>query len=389
MPVGELKRFLNGETTVGTYRRRIAGGDAALHAFCQLVELEPTGDGSLRDVPFGVKDIFDAEGTRTEFGSPLHAGRVSASDSALVAMLRARGARVMGKTQTTAFAYFDPAPTVNPHDPAHTPGGSSSGSAAAVAAGMVPFALGSQTQGSVCRPASYCGVAGFKPSHGLLSLQGVMPFAPTLDTAGLFTQTAEDMRLLWERMGFPARSFDRVRLAAFPAPAEVETPMSEAFHRAVTLLGASWVEPPDSFRNLFPVVKLIQDTEGARTLESVYRVHGERVGTRLAAMIDRGLAVLDGEYRAALEALAAARTEMEQMFAQFDVILTPSALGPAPDTLLSTGDPRMNSPWTGLGTPVISLPMGRFGRLPLGLQFAARRGCDSQLLAATSLYEVS
>ena len=149
------------------------------------------------------KDIFETLKMATEYGSPIYAGRKGACDAALVTTLRERGAVLLGKTQTTAFAYYDAAPTRNPRDLRRTPGGSSSGSAAAVAAGMAAFALGSQTQGSVIRPASYCRVAGFKPTYGLLPLDGVLGFAPSLDTAGLFTQTADDLAVLWARMGFP------------------------------------------------------------------------------------------------------------------------------------------------------------------------------------------
>ncbi|MEZ5351570.1 MAG: amidase [Bryobacteraceae bacterium] len=390
MAHGELKKFLDGETDLDTYRRRIAELDADLRAWSQVIELPPLGKGPLQGAPFGVKDIFDAEGTRTAFGSPLFADRVSPRDSALVRQLRERGGRVLGKTHTTSFAYFDPAPTVNPHNRAHTPGGSSSGSAAAVACGMVPFALGSQTQGSVCRPASYCGVAGFKPTHGLLSLEGVMPFAPTLDTAGLFTQTAGDMLLLWERMGYACNAFpgpDTPRLAAFRIlEPEVEPPMRSAFEALVERLGIAWIEPPDVYLRLFPAVRRIQDTEGARSLEETYRAHGRGVGVKLAEMIERGLATTADEYQAALDTLAAGRDDMDAVFRQYDVILTPAAVGPAPPTLASTGDPRMNSPWTGLGTPSLSIPIAPSaespGALPLGLQLAAARNRDGELLRA-------
>ena len=164
-----------------------------------------SGDGALDGIPFAAKDTFETRGLSTEFGSSIYAGRKGATDAALVTQLRRLGAILLGKTQTTVFASFDPSPTRNPHNPAHTPGGSSSGSAAAVAAGMAAFSLGSQTQGSVGRPASYCGVAGFKPTYGLLPTEGLFPFAPTLDTPGLFTQDADDMRLLWSRMGYSHR----------------------------------------------------------------------------------------------------------------------------------------------------------------------------------------
>src|SRR5207247_1227659 len=175
----------NSADRVALCRKRIDEREPELRAWVDVSPRDATGSGPLLGIPFGVKDIYETRGLVTEFGSLIYAGRKGQTDAALVTRLRDSGAILMGKTQTTAFASFDPSPTRNPHDLRHTPGGSSSGSAAAVAAGMVPFALGSQTQGSVLRPASYCGVVGFKPTHGLLSLAGVMPFAPSLDTAGL------------------------------------------------------------------------------------------------------------------------------------------------------------------------------------------------------------
>src|SRR4029077_17456903 len=165
--------------------------DQELRAWVEVAPQDPLGSGPLDGIPFGVKDIFETRGLPAGFGAPAYSSRKGQADAALVMQLRSPGAAMMGKTQTTALASFDPSPTRNPRNPDYTPGGSSSGSAAAVAAGLVPFALGSQTQGSVIRPASYCGAAGFKPTFGLLSLEGVLPFAPSLDTAGLFTQDAD------------------------------------------------------------------------------------------------------------------------------------------------------------------------------------------------------
>src|SRR5262245_32642130 len=202
-----IERLESGEKSpvdlLSLCRTCIAEREPEVRAWVDVSPQESPGGGPLRGIPFGAKDIYETLGLATEFGSAIYAGRKGQTDAALVTKLREAGAILLGKTQTTAFASFDPGPTRNPRDLRHTPGGSSSGSAAAVAAGMVPFALGSQTQGSVLRPASFCGVVGFKPTYGLLSLDGVLPFAPSLDTAGLFTQTAADMHLLWDRMGFP------------------------------------------------------------------------------------------------------------------------------------------------------------------------------------------
>src|SRR5688500_6837814 len=167
--------------------------DPAIHAWVQVQPQRPTGDGPLAGIPFGAKDIMETRGLSTEYGSPIYKGRVGTTDAAVVTSLRRRGAVLLGKTHTTAFAYRTPAPTRNPRNLEHTPGGSSSGSAAAVAAGMVPFALGTQTRGSILRPASYCGVTGFKPTYGLVSIDGVLPYAKSLDTIGFFTHTPADM----------------------------------------------------------------------------------------------------------------------------------------------------------------------------------------------------
>jgi Asp-tRNA(Asn)/Glu-tRNA(Gln) amidotransferase A subunit family amidase len=362
--------------------RRIRALDPSLHCWSEVSPREPLGEGPLSGVPFGIKDIFEAAWLSFECGSPVFAGRRASADAGLVRRLRELGAIAVGKTHTAAFAYFDPAPTRNPHNRAHTPGGSSSGSAAAVAAGMVPMAVGSQTQGSVLRPASFCGVVGFKPTFGLIAMDGVMPFAPTLDTAGFFTATAADMAELWRRMGYAVGGGDRqARLAAFAIPAEVAPEMNGAVMGAAAKLGAPVIEPPESFVNLWQAVKMVQDYEGAHTHEGSYRRHGRAIGLKLAELIERGLATRAETYQAALEQMARAKGEMATVFEQFDVILTPAAMGPAPATLASTGDPRMNAPWTGLGSPAISIPLPvAKGDLPLGLQLTAAPGRDALLL---------
>lgn len=185
---------------------RIRSGDPSIHAWVQVMPQRPTGDGPLAEIPFGAKDIMETRGLSTEYGSPIYKGRIGTADAAIVRDLRQRGAVLLGKTHTTAFAYRTPAPTRNPRNLEHTPGGSSSGSAAAVAAGMVPFALGTQTRGSVLRPASYCGVTGLKMTYGLMSTEGVLPFAKSLDTLGFFTHTPADMLALWEALGRPTGS---------------------------------------------------------------------------------------------------------------------------------------------------------------------------------------
>jgi Asp-tRNA(Asn)/Glu-tRNA(Gln) amidotransferase A subunit family amidase len=183
---------------------RIQESDASIHAWVQVLPQKATGIGRLSGIPFGAKDVFETKGLATEFGSPAYKGRIGASDAAIVRVLREHGAILLDETQTAAFAMRDPPPTRNPRNLEHTPGGSSSGSAAAVAAGMVPFAIGTQTSGSTVKPASYCGITGFKVTFGLLPMDGCLPYAKSLDTLGFFTNTPADMLLLWESMGHPA-----------------------------------------------------------------------------------------------------------------------------------------------------------------------------------------
>jgi Asp-tRNA(Asn)/Glu-tRNA(Gln) amidotransferase A subunit family amidase len=329
--------------------RRIAECDGDVRAWVEVAPQPPTGDGPLNGVPFGVKDIFETAGLATEYGSPLFAGRKGREDAAVVALFRSRGAVLIGKTQTTAFASFDPAPTRNPRVPGHTPGGSSAGSAAAVAAGMVPFAIGTQTLGSVIRPASYCGVCGFKPTFGRIPFDGALPFAPSFDTVGFFARSAGEMQWFWERLGEDdGDRFDRPRVA-------------------------TWDHPPE---DVVAAAYTVNRYEGARSHETLYREHGERIGARLAALVRDGLATPESDYRAALALLARAR---DAIFAEYDLILSPAATGPAPEGFDSTGDPAMNAPWTAFGAPSITIPRAAFP--PVGLQLAAAPGRDAALVA--------
>jgi len=332
--------------------RRIAACDGEIRAWVAVAPQPATADGPLRGVAFGAKDIFETKGLATEYGSPLYAGRRGACDAVLVAMLRSRGAVLVGKTQTTAFASFDPAPTRNPALPGHTPGGSSAGSAAAVAAAMVPFAIGTQTLGSVLRPASYCGVCGFKPSYGLIPFDGALPFAPSLDTVGFFAATAAEMAWLWQGLGFAVAPMAAPRIADWRDE-----------------LPARWDE-------VVRAALVVNAYEGARTHEGRYREFGERMGAKLAALIRAGLAIPERAYREALDCIAARRREL---FGAWDIVLTHAATGPAPTGFESTGDPRMNAVWTAFGAPAISVPTTEFP--PVGLQIAAAPGNDAGLLA--------
>src|SRR5438132_6284227 len=215
---------------------RIQELEPSIHAWVQVHPEQPTGNGPLMGIPFGVKDIVETKGMATEYGSPLYKGRVGNEDAAIIRELRSRGAVLLGKTVTTAFAYRTPGPTRNPRNPEHTPGGSSSGSAAAVAAGMVPFTIGEQTRGSIIRPASYCGITGFKPTFNLLPMEGVLPLSKSLDTLGLYTHTPADMIALWKALGHPAGREEQFVFGAPDPIPECEPAMANAFRQALSML---------------------------------------------------------------------------------------------------------------------------------------------------------
>ncbi len=387
-PCGTLERCLRGELRAEYFLGNIEEHEAKIHAWVEVAP-RPCGDGPLVGVPFGVKDIFESAGLATCYGSALFAGRIGHTDAALIAQLCSNGAQLLGKTHTTAFAYYDPAPTRNPKAPGRTPGGSSSGSAAAVAAHMAAFTVGTQTQGSILRPASYCGVCGFKPTFGVLPLEGALPFAPSLDTAGLFTETARDMQLLWCAMGNPASEPPPLRAIIPTMDFDAYEPMTLALTAAVErLTAAGWHirsgALPEPFAGARAAAATVNRYEGARTHEALWRAHGAAIGAKLAALVEEGLAIPEEEYGAALATLARARESMEMFFERWPLVLTPAAPGRAPKGYASTGNPRMNAPWTGIGVPAISIPMPVDGP-PLGLQLTAARGRDAALLAAAVL----
>ncbi len=358
--------------------------DPSIQAWVQVLPQSPTGNGSLSEIPFGVKDVIETKGLSTEYGSPIYQGRTGTADAAIVQQLRRRGAVLLGKTQCAAFAYFDPGPTRNPRAPEHTPGGSSSGSAAAVAAGMAPFALGTQTLGSVLRPASYCGVTGFKASHGLLPMDGVLPLAKSLDTLGFFTHTAADMLMLWEAMGMPAGKSEEFALGVPDPMPEVEPAMAAALEQAIAALrkaGATIrsLDMGDMLTRLSEASKIVMFYEGARFHRERFREHGARLG-QLADLVREGLEIPTERYDEARRYIEKCKARMAKVYKATPAILVPAATGPAPRGLASTGDPRMNAPWTALGTPAISIPLPVTGGLPLGLQLTAAHGQDARAL---------
>ena len=358
------------------------------------LELQAKGPRSpLHGVPFGAKDIFDTAGITTEWGSATQRGRIPEHDCDLVRQLDSLGCVLVGKTQTTAFAYYDTGPTRNPRDLARTPGGSSSGSAAAVAAGMVPLAFGTQTQGSVLRPASFCGVAGFKPTYGLLPLGGAMAFAPSLDHAGMFSATCADIEVAWRSMGFESRgeAASAITVVDWPPEGNPESIMTDAFRSAVQALGdmgvhVESVKRPDLFDPLPDALHAVMAYECAREHAERYRRHGRSVGAKLATLLDEGLTITVEDYRSAIASLDRARKQFATWIADHPLVATPAALGPAPLGLGSSGDPRCNAPFTALGVPAISIPMPEASP-PMGLQLVAEAHADATLLASAAAFE--
>ncbi len=362
--------------------------------------------GGLHGVPVGLKDIIDTGDMPTENGSVLHAGRTPSRDAAVVERLRAAGAVIMGKTVTTEFATRTPGKTRNPHNPAHTPGGSSSGSAAAVAAGMVPLALGSQTGGSTIRPGSYCGVFALKPTHGLVSRHGMFRLSRSLDHVGLFARTVEDLALLLEEIaGYDERDPDTHARARGPhrAVALEEPPLpprfgffktgrwsrvSEDARAAVEDLVAHLGDRVEEFElsasadELAERHRVVMDAEMAINLRREWETGRERLSPALRARIEHGHEVRALEYlqaKAAVEPLQATFTELFEQ--RYDAILTPAVDGTAPAGLESTGEPTFCTLWTLLGLPAVSLPLlqGANG-LPLGVQLVGPRHGDARLL---------
>jgi Asp-tRNA(Asn)/Glu-tRNA(Gln) amidotransferase A subunit family amidase len=346
----------------------------------------------LRGLPVGVKDIFDTVDFPTEFGSPIYAGNRPRQDAALVALVRRAGGIVLGKTVTTELAYLQPAKTRNPHNPARSPGGSSSGSAAGVAAGMFPIAIGSQTGGSVIRPASYCGVAGFKPSYRLLPTAGIKHFSVYLDTAGLFAAgvadvayaaaaiTGRDLRV--DQSEAPA---PRIGLARTHVWSEASAAMQGALEiaaKAATAAGACVVEPawPPLLRDAYVAHAVIQDYEAYRTLAFEYDRHRDALSPILRDMLDKAGAISADDYDAARRTVKRARQALADLMADIDVLLTPSAPGAAPGPE-STGPATFNRLWTLLGTPCVNVPgLKDPSGLPLGVQIVGRFGRDRQAL---------
>lgn len=342
---------------------------------------------ALHGLPLGVKDLIDTKDLPTAYGSPIHRGHRPAEDAACVRRLREAGGIVLGKTVTTEFAVYSPGKTRNPRDPSRTPGGSSSGSAAAVADGMVPVALGTQTAASIIRPASFCGVIGFKPTHGLLPLEGVHPLAPSLDTLGFFVRQIEDARVLLGVLsgravaqsdkGRPLLGFCRTEAWPHATP-QTQQAVESAARRA----GAKEIELGPAFAGLIDAQIAIM---GAEAYEALRTKPQMQLSPRLRQFLQDGAKVSPERLRAAHRRAEQARREIDAIFEDVDALLTPAVVGEAPEGLDATGDPIFSRLWTLLGTPCLSLPVlsGPAG-LPLGLQVVGPRSGEPRLLGAAA-----
>lgn len=408
---------LSAEAATAACLRRISETEPALqawahvdgaYAMAQAKALDARrksggGLGMLHGVPVGIKDIIDTARMPTEYGSTIMQGRVPSQDAHLVSRLRAEGAVIIGKTVTTELAFLEPSRSRNPHDPTRSPGGSSSGSAVAVASGQVPLAVGTQTGGSVIRPASYCGVVGFKPSYGLIGRSGVLAQSPFLDTVGAFARSVEDAALLTEAMS-GHDPLDRATAMAprprlFDAAAQMpplppllavvtlpgaEPMMDEALAELMAELGdrAHRVEALPGFAEADAIRRRINLAELAKCYYTFERQGRDQMSSQLRDALDEGKSILARDHLSALDWRQVLNAAVEELLTRCDAIICPAAPGPAPELSQgSTGSPAMNGPWTLCGVPVITLPlMTDAAGLPLGVQLIGRRGEDARLV---------
>ncbi|MFJ7213716.1 amidase [Amycolatopsis sp. NPDC098790] len=379
------------EAAVARARKRIVATDAELRAWvAQLPSVEPAATGPLGGVPLAVKDIIDLAGLPTRCGSALRTDAPpAASDAAIVEQWRRAGAVPIGKTVTTEFAFFSPGPTANPAAPGHTPGGSSSGSAAAVAAGHVPLALGSQTAGSVTRPASFCGVAALVMSRGRIPVDGVTGLSPSLDSHGLLAATTSDTALAWSALtGDPEVPPRPPRLLVWHGGGEVR-PAVEAVAARLGSAGAVVEEFPDPglVASLTAAHPVVMAYEAARERAAELAV-ADRLSEQLANLLRTGAAMPREDYEQAQAMIAAGGRRLAELCASYDAVLAPAAPGPAPAGLSATGDPVMSRPWQALGLPVATVPGLRSdGGLPLGIQLVGRVREEAALLGAARWVE--
>jgi Asp-tRNA(Asn)/Glu-tRNA(Gln) amidotransferase A subunit family amidase len=361
--------------------------------------------GPLHGVPIGIKDIIDTGDMPTECGTPVLAGNAPDKDASLVAQLRQAGAIILGKTVTTELAFYTPGKTRNPNNIEHTPGGSSSGSAAAVAAQMVPGAIGTQTNGSIIRPAAFCGVVGYKPSRGLISRHGVLRQAPSLDTIGVMARTVEDVALIAEQiMGYDANDKSlsprarpdllahaqsdppyQPRFAFVRTPvwdqAEPETPA--AFAELIDALGDHVVEMylPDPFDQVIGWHKVVMEAEIGCNFGAIHKRARNQISPALCETIERGQKIAAVDYLAALETIPKLTESLASGFDWVDAFITPAAPGAAPHGIDATGNPIFCTLWTFTGMPAITLPLLQSSAgLPIGVQLVGQTGRDARLM---------
>jgi amidase len=391
-------RRLTSEQLVAACLERIAEREPAVGAWIHLDPQAALAEarqrdrtpalGALHGVPVGVKDIIDTGDQPTAYGAAAYEGHRPTADAACVALARQAGGVILGKTVSTEFAYFTPGKTANPHNPAHTPGGSSSGSAAAVGDCMVPLAFGTQTSGSVIRPASFCGAVGYKASFDGLPTVGVKVLAQTLDTLGVFARSVEDLaRMRAALVGAPSQPAPRsasprlglCRTAQWSAAAK-ET--QKAVEDAAGALGAEEVELPPEFESLLEAHQTILAFETARAFAWEAQHRADRISARFLALLDEGRAVPFERYISAQKHTAACRRALADIFTRFEALIAPAAPGEAPKGLAATGDPLFNKMWTLLGAPCVTLPTAKGPNgLPVGVQFVGALREDDALLS--------
>ena len=398
-----LRRIDAVEPAVGAWVRLDRDAAARVAVQRDIEAREGRFMGALHGVPLALKDIFDVAGVPTTAGAPAWATRTPPADAPSVAALRGAGAVPMGKLTTTPFAYLDPSVTRNPWNAGHTPGGSSSGPAAAVAARMVPLALGSQTVGSVLRPAAYCGVVGLKPTHGRISAAGVLELAGSLDHVGLFARAVEDCALALAALagGDPAPD-DYVGavteppaprlgvLASFLARATPEMGKHlEVVTRGLEAAGARMADVtlPDAFASIYDVGATVLRAEAAAAHASLFPAHAAEYPPRIKELIELGHGISAPAYLAAQAARRRMRAAVGAIAARYDALVLPTIGAPAPRGLGSTGDPSFCSPWSFLGMPALTLPTGVEGGLPLAIQLVAAPWTEARLLASAAWCE--
>jgi Asp-tRNA(Asn)/Glu-tRNA(Gln) amidotransferase A subunit family amidase len=414
LAAGIARREVSVETVVRHYIDRIEAREAAVRAWqffdadlaleqARRLDRQPVA-GPLFGIPVGVKDLMDTADMPTCYGSPIYSGHRPLADAGCVAASRTAGAVIMGKTVTTEFATYQPGPTSNPRSAAgaHTPGGSSSGSAAAVAAGMAPLAFGTQTAGSIIRPAAYCGVVGYKPTHATLPLAGIRPLAPSLDTVGVLARTVADAAFFVGALarlplmpGPEPQARLRIGLCrtvhwdrASPAAREALDLAGRALERAGAVLGD--VSLPPSCDGLAAAQITIMGYEAAAAFEHEARTAGERFSSGFAALLGAGRQIDGGSFFAAQALAETGRNALAALFGTVDILIAPSAEGEAPAGLGATGDPIFNRIWTLLGNPCVHVPVGTgAGGMPVGVTVIGPRWADARTLAAASRLERS